>query len=88
MSRSSKKGAYVEPSLMKKVMAIFGAALLLAGVASSCSKVCECTTSVTGQPSVTVEVNLDDYPAYSKCNQMNVENTVMGITTKVECKKK
>ena len=27
---------------MKKVMAIFGAALLLAGVATSCNKKCEC----------------------------------------------
>jgi len=72
---------------MKKVMAIFGAALLLAGVSTSCSKLCECTTTV-GDTSIQTEVNLEDHPEYSKCSQMNNEQTVMGITTKVECKRK
>ena len=68
-------------------MAIFGAALLVAGVATSCSKVCECTTSVTGVPDVVTEVNLEGSNV-KKCSDMNVENTVAGVTQKVECKKK
>ena len=33
---------------MKKIMAIFAATLLLAGVATSCNKKCECKTYAAG----------------------------------------
>lgn len=72
---------------MKKVMAIFGAALLFAGVATSCSKVCECTTSVTGLADVVTEVNIED-TGVKKCSDMNSEVSVAGYTTKTVCKRK
>lgn len=71
---------------MKKVLAIFAATMMLAGVATSCSKLCECTTTV-GNSSVQTEVNLED-TEYSRCNQMNSENTVLGVTTTVKCVRK
>ncbi len=71
---------------MKKVLAIFAATMMLAGVASSCSKLCECTRTV-GSTSVQYEVNLEDTD-YSRCNQMNSENTVLGVTTTVKCVRK
>ena len=76
---------------MKKLMAILGAALLLAGVATSCSKLCQCTTTTTsslGTSSLQSERNLDDYPEYTRCSQMNSENTALGITTTVKCTRK
>ena len=75
---------------MKKVMAIFAAAMMLAGAATSCSKLCECTTTTSssaGTASIQTEVNLED-TQYTKCSQMNSENTVLGVTTTVECKRK
>lgn len=71
---------------MKKVLAIFAATMMLAGVASSCSKLCECTQTI-GSSSVQYEVNLEDTD-YSRCNQMNSENTVLGVTTTVKCVRK
>ncbi|MDD6186383.1 MAG: hypothetical protein PUB29_12290 [Bacteroidales bacterium] len=72
---------------MKKVIAIFGAALLFAGVATSCSKVCECTTSITGMPDTVTEVNLENTNV-KKCSDMNSEVTLAGVTTKTVCKRK
>ena len=68
---------------MKKLMAIVGATLMLAGVATSCSKTCECVTTVGGI-STTSEVTIKS----GKCTDMNAEVTNTGITTKTECKKK
>ena len=69
---------------MKKVMAIFGAALMLAGIATSCSKTCQCTTTTPGLPTSTTEVTIKS----GKCSDMNTETTTMGITQKVECVQK
>lgn len=73
---------------MKKLMAIFGAALLLAGVATSCSKVCECTVSYMGY-SATTEVNLEG-SGYKNCNSyaQAVENAAVDDDYKVTCKRK
>lgn len=68
---------------MKKLMAIIGATLMLAGVATSCSKTCECVTTTDGI-STTSEVTIKS----GKCSDMNAEVTNMGITVKTECKKK
>ena len=40
-------------------MAIFAATLLLAGVATSCNKKCECKTYVAGVVTTTTEMELD-----------------------------
>lgn len=69
---------------MKKVMAIFGAALLLAGVATSCNKKCECKTYVGGTVTLTQEVELDKN---EKCG----DRTVIAVEdpkTGYECKSK
>lgn len=68
---------------MKKLMAICAATLMLAGIASSCSKVCECTTT-SGGISTTSEVTIKN----GSCSDMDSEVTNMGITVKTECKKK
>lgn len=51
---------------MKKLMAIIGATFMLACVATSCSKVCECTVTAMGV-STTTEVNLEN-SGYKNCN--------------------
>lgn len=68
---------------MKKLLAICAATLMLAGIATSCSKTCECTTT-TGGIGVKSEVTINK----GKCTDMNVETTTAGITTKVECTQK
>jgi hypothetical protein len=71
---------------MKKVMAIFGAALLLAGVATSCNKKCECKSYaagvLVGEP---YEVELDK-DSYKKCSDMNTITMLGGVKTGIECK--
>lgn len=73
---------------MKKVMAIFGAALLLAGVATSCNKKCECKTYlagvVVGDPT---EMELDK-DSYKSCADMNTVVEVDGKKTGLECTSK
>ena len=55
---------------MKKLMAIIGATLLLAGVATSCSKTCECTATYDGVSyTETVDLSSTNYKncsAYAK----------------------
>jgi len=72
---------------MKKVMAIFGAALLLAGVATSCNKKCECKTYVMGVASDPTEVELDK-DSYNKCSDLNTVITIDGKKNGIECKSK
>ena len=69
---------------MKKLMVIIGATLMLAGVATSCRKTCECVTTTEGISPRTSEVTIKS----GKCSDMNAEVTNMGITVKTECKKK
>ena len=73
---------------MKKLMAIFGAAMLLAGVATSCSKVCECTVSVMGV-STTTEVNLQN-SGYKNCNAYAdaLQSAAVVSDYEVVCKRK
>lgn len=80
-----------KPKRMKKLFAVLAATMMLTGVATSCSKLCECTTTTTTSSgtvgSVQTEVNLED-TEYTRCSQMNSENTVLGVTTTVKCKRK
>lgn len=69
---------------MKKVMAIFGAALLLAGVATSCNKKCECKTYVAGAVTITNEIELDKGKKCSDYNAIITEDPKTGV----ECKSK
>ena len=74
-------------------MAIFGAAMLLAGVATSCSKVCKCTiTGTVGGTTFSQEINDIDLSgtAYKSCSAygdaLNSTYTyVEGV--KIDCKK-
>ena len=68
---------------MKKLMAICAATLMLAGIATSCSKTCACTTTTAGI-SAESEVTIKS----GSCADMNSETTAYGVTTKVECKQK
>lgn len=72
---------------MKKLMAICAATLMLAGVATSCSKVCECTVSYEGY-SETGEIDLSE-TNYKNCNSyaQAVENLYGGLY-QVSCKRK
>ncbi|MCR4872489.1 MAG: hypothetical protein K5885_02975 [Bacteroidales bacterium] len=73
---------------MKKIMAICAATLLLAGVATSCNKKCECKTYlagvVVGDPT---EVELDK-DSYKSCADMNTVVEVDGKKTGIECTSK
>ena len=73
---------------MKKLMAICAATLMLAGVAASCSKVCECTASYGGY-SYTDDVDLTN-SGYKNCaayaNALEQAASVDGYT--VTCKRK
>ena len=69
---------------MKKVMAIFGAALLLAGVATSCNKKCECKTYVAGVVTATTEMELDKGKSCSDYTTIVTEDPNTGY----ECKSK
>jgi len=71
---------------MKKVMAIFGAALLLASVATSCNKKCECKTYVNGALSYTADPF--EVETGKKCSDYNSSTTVLGVTTEVKCSSK
>ena len=68
---------------MKKVMAIFGAALLLAGVATSCNKKCECKTYVAGVVTGTTEMELDKG---KKCADYTTVVEVNDKKNGVECR--
>ena len=71
-------------------MAIFGATLLLAGVATSCSKICDCTVTGDGGYSYTInDVNLKG-SSFKNCNAyadyLNDQYNYIG-GVKVDCKK-
>lgn len=55
---------------------------ILAMVSVSCSKECECETTLNGAVISTKTVEIDD----GKCKDMNSEISMMGITSTVECK--
>lgn len=74
----------LKPIIMKKVMAIFGAALLLAGVATSCNKKCECKTYVAGVVTTTTEMELDKGKKCSDYTTIITEDPKTGY----ECKSK
>ena len=74
----------LKPILMKKVMAIFGAALLLAGVATSCNKKCECKTYALGVVTTTSVIELDKGKKCSDYNTIVTEDPKTGV----ECKSK
>ena len=73
---------------MKKLMAICAATLMLAAVATSCSKVCECTVSYEGY-SATTEVDLTN-SGYKNCNAYAeaVQNASGVAGYEVTCKRK
>ena len=69
---------------MKKVMAIFGAALLLAGVATSCNKKCECKTYVAGVVTTTNEIEVESGKKCADYTGIITEDPKTGV----ECKSK
>ena len=78
---------------MKKLMAICAATLMLAGVATSCSKVCQCTVSGTVE-GITYSQTISDIDlkgtSYKNCNAYGKDlnaaySYVDGVT--VDCKK-
>lgn len=69
---------------MKKLMAIIGAALLLVGVTTSCSKTCLCTTKTDDVSDVTKETTIN----MGKCSDMNKEITMGSYHSKTECVQK
>ena len=69
---------------MKKVMAIFGAALLLAGVATSCNKKCECKTYALGVVTKTYDIELESGKKCADYSALVTEDPKSGI----ECKSK
>lgn len=75
---------YLKSKIMKKVMAIFGAALLLAGVATSCNKKCECKTYALGVVTKTYEIELESGKKCADYTALVTEDPKSGI----ECKSK
>ena len=73
---------------MKKLMAICAATLMLAAVATSCSKDCECTVSYEGY-SATTEIDLTN-SGYKNCNAYAeaVQNASGVAGYEVTCKRK
>ena len=69
---------------MKKVMAIFGAALLLAGVATSCNKKCECKTYALGVVTTSNVIELDKGEKCADYTAIVTEDPKTGV----ECKSK
>ena len=69
---------------MKKVMAIFGAALLLAGVATSCNKKCECKTYVAGVVTKTTTQEIDKDQTCADYTQLITEDPKTGIEGKTK----
>ena len=65
-------------------MAIFGAALLVAGVATSCNKKCECKTYVAGVVATTTEIELDKDEKCSDYTGIISQDPKTGV----ECKSK
>ena len=72
---------------MKKIMAIFAATLMLAGVATSCNKKCECKTYLGGVVTGTTEIELDK-DSYNKCSDMNTVVELNGTKNGIECTSK
>lgn len=70
---------------MKKIMAICAATLMLAGVATSCNKKCECKTYLAGVVTGTTELELDK-DSYKKCSDMNTVVEINGTKNGIECK--
>lgn len=70
---------------MKKVMAIFGAALLLAGVATSCNKKCECKEYFAGELVGEPYVKELDKDSQKSCSDLNTYTMLGGVKTGIEC---
>lgn len=72
---------------MKKLMAICAATLMLAGIATSCSKNCECTSTYEGV-SYTEEINIEN-TEYKSCAALaqDAQEESEG-TVKVTCRSK
>lgn len=69
---------------MKKIMVICAAALMLAGLATSCDKKCQCKTYVNG--ALTSTSDAFEVESGKKCSDYNSSVTLLGVTTEVKCK--
>lgn len=69
---------------MKKILAIFAATLMLAGVATSCNKKCECKTYTLGVVANTSEVEVENGKKCSDYTAIVTEDPKTGV----ECKYK
>ena len=72
---------------MKKIMVICAATLMLAGLATSCNKKCECKTYIMGVASNPTELELDK-DSYKKCSDMNTVIDINGTKNGIECTSK
>ena len=72
---------------MKKIMVICAATLMLAGLATSCNKKCECKTYLAGVVTSTTELELDK-DSYKKCSDMNTVIDINGTKNGIECTSK
>jgi hypothetical protein len=74
---------------MKKMIFISAAALLMTIAASSCNKMCVCTTTYEdpNYPSETEEVDLRD-AGQKKCSDLNIVIDRPNGRTTIECVKK
>ncbi|MBO7492981.1 MAG: hypothetical protein J6T87_02420 [Bacteroidales bacterium] len=72
---------------MKKIMVICAATLMLAGLATSCNKKCECKTYIMGVASNPTELELDK-DSYKKCSDMNTYVMIDGKKNGLECTSK
>ena len=72
---------------MKKIMVICAATLMLAGLATSCNKKCECKTYIMCVASNPTELELDK-DSYKKCSDMNTYVMIDGKKNGLECTSK
>lgn len=69
---------------MKKIMAICAATLLLAGVATSCNKKCECKSYALGVVTKTYDIELESGKKCADYTVLVTEDPKSGV----ECKSK
>lgn len=73
---------------MKKVLLGIGVVVAIFAM-TSCSKtrtcVCEVTTSVAGVGTGTITIPATDYDDIKSCNDLDSENTILGVTTVQDC---
>ncbi len=70
---------------MKKIACIAAACLMVAGLSTSCNKVCTCKTYVLGVVATTTENVELDKDSYKKCSDMNTVVLIGDKKNGIEC---